>query len=25
MNKWLAWVIVGGPVLIYVVGKLLTR
>jgi len=25
MKKWLVWVIVGGPVLVYAIGKLLTR
>jgi len=25
MKKWLGWVIVGGPVLVYAVGKLLSR
>jgi len=24
MKKWLVWVIVGGPVLVYAIGKLLT-
>jgi hypothetical protein len=24
MKKWLAWVIVGGPVLVYAIGKLLS-
>ncbi len=25
MKKWLVWVIVGGPVVVYAIGKLLTR
>ena len=25
MSQWLVWVIVGGPVLVYVIGKLLVR
>jgi hypothetical protein len=25
VKKWLAWVIVGGPVLVYAIGKLLSR
>jgi len=25
MKKWLAWIIVGGPVLVYAIGKLLSR
>ena len=25
MKRWLVWVIVGGPVLAYVIGKLLSR
>ncbi len=24
MKKWLAWVIVGGPVLVYAIGKLIS-
>jgi len=24
-KNWLAWVILGGPVLVYAIGKLLTR
>jgi hypothetical protein len=25
MKKWLAWVIVGGPVVVYAIGKFMTR
>jgi hypothetical protein len=25
MKKWLVWLIVGGPVLVYAIGRLLTR
>jgi hypothetical protein len=25
MKKWLGWIIVGGPVLVYAIGKLLSR
>jgi hypothetical protein len=25
MKKWLAWVIVGGPVVVYAIGKFLSR
>jgi len=25
MKRWLVWVIVGGPVLVYAIGKLLAR
>jgi hypothetical protein len=24
-NRWVVWVIVGGPVLVYAIGKLLSR
>ena len=25
MKKWLAWVIVGGPIVVYAIGKFLSR
>jgi hypothetical protein len=25
MKKWLAWVIIGGPVVVYAIGKFLSR
>jgi hypothetical protein len=25
MKKWLAWVIVGGPIVVYAIGKFMTR
>jgi len=25
MKKWLAWLIVGGPVVVYAIGKFLSR